>query len=155
MLLLLNKSKNLFYHLWIKLIFFCEFCLISEMRRNIWTFDRHRWSNRWSNFSVSFRFVALKLPLFIRVALLSHWFSKISSVPLDHKWHHHDPSFSLSSAWLSPQVSYPLSKHTPNQDALIRLWNRFCHPMKKKNRCDVVERNRGSWLLRTFLKPSL
>ena len=27
--------------------------------------------------------------------------------------------------------------------------------MKKKNWCDVGERNRGSWLLRTFLKPLL
>ena len=31
--------------------------------------------------------------------------------------------------------------------------NRFCDPMKKKNWCDVGERNRGSWLLRPFLKP--
>ena len=43
----------------------------------------------------------------------------------------------------------------PNQDVLIRRWNRFCDPMKKKNWCDVAERIRGSWLLITFLKPSL
>ena len=42
-----------------------------------------------------------------------------------------------------------------SQDVLIRRWNRFCDPMKKKNLCDVAERNRGSCLLKTFLKPSL
>ena len=29
------------------------------------------------------------------------------------------------------------------------------NPVKKKNWCDVAERNRGTWLLRTFLKSSL
>ena len=37
-----------------------------------------------------------------------------------------------------------------HQDVLIRRWNRFCDPMKKKNRCDVAERHRGSWLLELF-----
>ena len=41
------------------------------------------------------------------------------------------------------------------KDVFIRRWNRFCDPIKKKNWCDVGERNRESWLLRTFLKPSL
>ena len=30
-----------------------------------------------------------------------------------------------------------------------------CYPMKKKIGCDVAERTRGSWLLTSFLKPSL
>ena len=41
------------------------------------------------------------------------------------------------------------------QDVLIRRWNWFCDPTKKKNWCDVAERYSGSWLLRNFLKLSL
>ena len=41
------------------------------------------------------------------------------------------------------------------QDVLIRRWNRFWDPIKKKNWCDVAERYSGSGRLRTFIKPSL
>ena len=41
------------------------------------------------------------------------------------------------------------------QDVLIRRWNRFCDQMKKNNWCGITERDRGSWLLRTFLKLPL
>ena len=61
-----------------------------------------------------------------------------------------------TSAWV-PHYLYPywaVLTFFEKRDVQIR-WNRFCDPMKKKNWCDVTERyNSGSWLLRTFLKPS-
>ena len=49
----------------------------------------------------------------------------------------------------------PLFSQQGPRCADYRRWNRFSDPMKIKNWCDVAERYSGSWLLRTFLKPSL
>ena len=59
--------------------------------------------NRWPNFSVSFRVVALKLIKLICFALSNHWFSSISYASSLAKWRHSKLSFSLH--WASIYLS--------------------------------------------------
>ena len=52
----------------------------------------------WTNFSASFRIVALKLTKSIRSELPKHSFTSISYVPLFAEWRHHEQSFSFQWA---------------------------------------------------------
>ena len=54
------------------------------------------WKCIWSNFSASFKLVALKSTELIRFALPNKWFSPISYMPLRHEWRHHELSFSFA-----------------------------------------------------------
>ena len=60
----------------------------ANMLRNM-----NKCENGWSNFSASFRVIALNLTELIRFALPNRLFSSISYAPLHREWRHHELSF--------------------------------------------------------------
>ena len=75
-------------------------CNITKPASNVPNMLRcmNKCENGWSNFSASFRVVALKWTELIRYPLPTQWFSSISYVPLLAKWRHHEQLLSLCCA---------------------------------------------------------
>ena len=88
----------------------------ANMLRNM-----NKCENGRSNFSATFRIVALKLTELIRFALPNQWLSSIPYVPLHDKWRHHEISFFELSLHLLPLV-YILWMGSTVSDGIVRKW---------------------------------